>query len=271
MHSSSTIWRSDFYLTASPQAEGSYSFEDASSEIEACAGYKAKGNVSQAIRDLNSHFLRSESCYPYNPLMVVLGAGGVGKSAAPNLFARIFGSHHKQTSKPRYYSEPWLVEIDMNQTTKLMLSFNSFQNLHIENLLPYHRLDWPLHQMQPQPTDIDLSPTFNKLSESTTQFIKDSNLTDEVLWLQDVAPKHFEGCDFELTVLRGEDSDDTLLGLKVYGAFSVMDFRERRHSLCSEMVKAGHTSLRGIISIFQRRIDSHGWETFSWYSSISNK
>jgi hypothetical protein len=163
----------------------------------------------------------------------------------------------------------WIDAVDLDQVKKIIFNFNN-RLKSTQNQLPYQHLGWPLLQDATSPTDINISPSI-KLDDAAIQFINERELTEGVLWLQEVAPKYYEGSDFEINALQNEDGDDNMLALKVYGAFSVADFRRIRHSICAEMLAVGYKTLYDVISIFQRRIEGSGWKTLSWYGTISEK
>ncbi len=157
--------------------------------------------------------------------------------------------------------DPWSWKGDLVQAKNItQRTIKSFQ---------FGRLEWPLKHARFEFTDFDLAPAFNKLDEETAQFVVDHDLATGVAWLQTVTPRFFGGADFEIDLLPAEDGEGNLLALKVYGAFNSSEFRKRRHRICEEMLAAKHRGLYEVISIFQRRVTSSGWQAFSWYSSLS--
>lgn len=95
------------------------------------------------------------------------------------------------------------------------------------------------------------------LDESTLQFIEENKLSDGVAWLMACAPKVFnEASDIEIEVLPGEGTDK-LLALKVYGDYTVAEFRLRRHALYADL-HYGYDRLYNHLSIFQRRVEKEG-------------
>jgi len=164
--------------------------------------------------------------------------------------------------------DPWLPRADSAQTKNLILSGN-IPTQRAVGSLPPRRFEWPLTHAHPEPTDLELGPAFNKLDDETAGFVAESGLTASVAWLQVVAPHVFDGADFDIELLPAEDSEERLLALKVYGAFSPSEFRKRRHRICDAMLAADHKGLYAVISIFQRRVVDGGWQTLSRYSSLS--
>lgn len=118
-------------------------------------------------------------------------------------------------------------------------------------------------------TENFLFPVHNILDEDTKNFIKQHHLYAEISWLQTVIFDFFPDTDFEIELLPAEDEEETLLALRIYGSLSTSDFRNKRHAICQDMIKAGHEKLFKVISIFQRRMHTDGRKAFSYYSSLS--
>jgi len=93
---------------------------------------------------------------------------------------------------------------------------------------------------------------FKLSDEATAEFIDKHDLTHSVSWLQDAAPQFFEGAHFEVEAFP-TDEEESLLFLRIYGTFSVQDFRNRRQCLCRAMLANGHQELYRFIGVFQRR------------------
>ena len=164
--------------------------------------------------------------------------------------------------------DPWFPEVDLIQAKNIILSFNAAGQQAIGSFQS-RRLQWPRRHSVSDATDCEFAPVFNKLNEETAQFIVERDLTVAVVWLQTIAPRFFGGADFEIRILPAEDGEDNLLALKVYGAFSSSEFRRRRRQICETILNAGHEALYSVISVFQRRVQSSGWQALSWYSTLS--
>ena len=113
---------------------------------------------------------------------------------------------------------------------------------------------------------IEAFPLYNQMDEETLKFVKQSGLTESIFWLEIVAPKFFEGAEFEIYLLPGEEGDIDMLVLRVHGSLSASEFREKRYLLCDAMLDAGHKKLFEILSIFQRRIPENARQAISRYS-----
>ena len=130
-------------------------------------------------------------------------------------------------------------------------------------------IEWS--QMHKSITDNDFSSSFNKLDTETEIFISNNDLLASLRWLQAAASQYFCGADFEISLLPAEQGEEDLLAFKVFGSFSVSEFRKQRHLLCEAMLAAGHKTLYKIISIFQRRIHDSGRQALSWYRTLSKR
>ncbi len=195
----------------------------------------------------------------HEPLTSQLPAymAGVNRKRFLNIGAEAATAHHFVLEM----DDPWLPKVDLVQARNIILNFNSN--------VDWQRLEWPLKHLLSELTGFDLAPAFNKLDEETAEFVVERGLTDSVAWLQASTPRFFDGTDFEIDLLPAEDGEENLLALKVYGAFSSSEFRNRRHRICEAMLAGNHRTLYEVISIFQRRVTGSGWQTFSWYSSLS--
>jgi hypothetical protein len=163
---------------------------------------------------------------------------------------------------------PWIRTVDLNQAKNLIVSFNSGPR-QLTSIFQCQVLEWPLDYGLFQQTALDLGPTFNKLDEETAQFITEQQLSLAVAWLQTATPRFFDAANFEIDILRADHKEDTMLALKVYSWVNAREFRERRHRICRAMLDAGHRGLYQALSIFQRRVNSSGWQAFSLYSTLS--
>lgn len=158
--------------------------------------------------------------------------------------------------------DPWFPTVDLNQAKNIIL--NSSDVIQgTEGYFRSGRIKWPQEYHFIHLTKTDFAPASNRLTDETSQFVRDHDLIASVMWLQTTTPQFFKSADFEIDLLPTEDDEDNLLGLKVYSTFTASEFRERRHGICEVMLEAGHKDLHRIISIFQRRTQSHGWEIFS--------
>jgi len=104
---------------------------------------------------------------------------------------------------------------------------------------------------------------FDFISDDTVEFINMHNLTDSIQWLKIVAPNFFPGANFKIELLPAEEDNSSIVSLKVYGSFTIDEFREKRHRLGQAMLSANYKELYEMISIFQRRINNSGWQEFS--------
>jgi hypothetical protein len=78
-------------------------------------------------------------------------------------------------------------------------------------------------------------------------------ISDSIVWLKTIVPKHFGDSKFDLEFIPGEEENDWLLALVIYGSFSVLEFRSRRHAICNEIRDAGHKIIYDMFCVFQRR------------------
>lgn len=151
-----------------------------------------------------------------------------------------------------------------------ILSCNSSFLNSLKGIFPIqHSIEWAVVTQPLEVTDTEIFPIVNKLSEETIEFIEQHHLREGVDWLQIVTPDIFPGVNFEIELLSGEDEEENMLALRVYGSFSNSDFRERRHAMCRAMRENDHRNLYDVISIFQRRICIDGRQLVSWYSSLA--
>jgi hypothetical protein len=191
---------------------------------------------------------------------------------APDAVGEAFPGTETETAMAPFFvlqrDDPWLARAASVQARDLILNFNGGRQRGAKHL-PLRRLEWPLKHEIPEPTGFELVPVFNKLDEDTAQHVAERDLTASVAWLQAVTPRFFDGADFEIELLPAEDGEESLLALKVYGAFDPSEFRRRRHRICEAMLAADHRGLHEVISIFQRRVADGGWQAFSWYGSLS--
>ena len=130
------------------------------------------------------------------------------------------------------------------------------------------QIEWPSETNLVRSTEIDFSAAFNVIDDETEAYIQRLQLRDAVAWLQDRVLAFFPGTEYEIGVLPAEDGEDAMLALRVYGAMSAAEFREKRHAICQAMLDAGHRGLYEVISIFQRRTQASGWQVLSYYSAV---
>jgi len=176
---------------------------------------------------------------------------------------------HAHLSRVRPLSEmdtPWFIKVDLNQAKNIILSSSDATQGTPKSFL---RFKWPYEYRFSHLTDSEFNPAYNRLENETVQFVMDHGLATSVAWLQIATPQFFRCADFEIDLLPAEDNEDNLLGLKVYSNFTALEFRERRHGICEAMLEARHKDLHRIISIFQRRTQSHGREPISLYSTLA--
>lgn len=146
-----------------------------------------------------------------------------------------------------------------NITEELKNILNSFYS---------HRMEWAVTPGFFKITGNEIFPMHNILNEDTVTFIKQYRLQQSIAWLFTAVSNFFPGADYEIELLPGENEEENLLALRVYGSLSTSVFRERRHALCKSMIESGHSNLYEVISIFQRRMRNDGREAISWYSSL---
>lgn len=165
-------------------------------------------------------------------------------------------------------SDPWLRDVDFVQARNTILNFNTFLR-RIGSFEQPERIEWPLNLPPVDRTSFEPALAFSRLDEKTAEFIRDRDLLAGVAWLQMAASHYFDGADFAIELLPAEEAEESLLALKVFGAFDPPSFRQRRRAMCEEMLRAGHKALYEIISVFQRRVLASGRQAFSWYGSLS--
>ena len=130
------------------------------------------------------------------------------------------------------------------------------------------QIEWPSTTDLVRRTEIDFSVALNVLDDETEVYIQRLELRNAVAWLQSSVSAFFPGTEYEIGVLPAEDGEDAMLALRVYGAMSAPDFREKRHAICRAMLDAGHRGLYDVISIFQRRTQTSGRQVFSYYCAV---
>ena len=140
--------------------------------------------------------------------------------------------------------------------------------LPLGEVLFLNQIEWPSKTDPVRSTGIDFSATLNVLDDETEAYIQRLQLRNAVAWLQATAPAFFPGADYEIGVLPAEDGEDAMLALRVYGAMSAAEFREKRHAICQAMLDAEHRGLYEVISIFQRRTQASGRQVLSYYSAV---
>lgn len=131
-----------------------------------------------------------------------------------------------------------------------------------------NQIEWPSETDLVRSTEIDFPAALNVIDDETEAYIQRLQLRDAVAWLQDRVLAFFPGTEYEIGVLPAEDGEDALLAVRVYGAMSAAEFREKRHAICQAMLDAGHRGLYEVISIFQRRMQASGRQVFSYYSAV---
>lgn len=149
------------------------------------------------------------------------------------------------------------------------LAARSDGNTH-ELLPPFavEKKEWTAENQVATNTDPITVPLIAKLNEETKELIEKRRLGDGVNWLWKVAPGFFYGADFDLEVLSGEDEEDTVLALKVYGSLSASEFSNQNHALCDAMRETGYNTLYEVISIFQRRIHRYERQAISFDGTL---
>jgi len=159
---------------------------------------------------------------------------------------------------------PWLPRVNLKEATSVILRLNR----RTAGL----RVEWPAAPKQ-QYTNLDPSPIFSPISAETAEFIEQQGLHEAVAWLEAAAPDFFPGASLGIDLLPGEDGEDAVLLLEVFGTQSVTEFAAQRHSICKALVEEDHLSERRrlyeILSIVLRRIGSGGLQALSLYSAPS--
>lgn len=112
------------------------------------------------------------------------------------------------------------------------------------------------------------SISYYVLNEETKNFIRQNLIYDGIEWLQKSMPDFFPGCNYEIELISGEDEDEMMLALRVYGSLPTADFRDKRHAICRAMLEAGHSKLSKVISIFQWRVRDDERESVSRNRSL---
>jgi hypothetical protein len=166
-------------------------------------------------------------------------------------------------------NNPWLRKVRLNEARYIILSFAQTlpQSPQEANII----VEWPYVMPFAELTDMDLAPAYNKMDEGTVRFIEQMRLGEGIEWLQAVISLYFPGADYEITALLSEDEEERMLGVKIYGSLSAMEFRAQRHAICRAMLAAGHNNLFDVVGIFQRRVPRGGSQVISWYSSLSTE
>jgi hypothetical protein len=159
-------------------------------------------------------------------------------------------------------------KVDLAEAMGLVLAF--WQPKSYELHKPPARLlvEWPAENSWHGFSDRTYVHVVAIVDDNVVEFIAGNRLTNSIIWLQTVAPIIFESADFEIDVLPAEEAEQPLLALRVYASYSVSQFRTRRHRLCEAMLAAGHRDLYDVISVFQRREQTHEWQVLSYYSTL---
>jgi len=169
----------------------------------------------------------------------------------------------------RLEKDEWWQQESWNGLRDIIISYLSFV-LKGEKSGICLEVDWSAIAPMDEIAGTEISLPIIELDEKTLDFVERFSLQEGVSWLLVTVPEYFNGADFEIELIDAEE-DEEILAVRVYGTLSASEFSERRHLLCKAMKEAGHRRLYEIISIFQRRTHGDGWETISWYSSLSEE
>ena len=129
-------------------------------------------------------------------------------------------------------------------------------------------VEWLPGSMELQLTEMDFTPVFGGIDKDVITFAEDKGLTQSLIWLHMEIPHFFPDSEFEFGVIPGEEGEDPMLAVKIYGNLRTMEFRTHRDAMCEAMLEAGHEDLYQVVSIFQRRAQRSEWQGFPWYRAV---
>lgn len=129
--------------------------------------------------------------------------------------------------------------------------------------------EWPSSTEPISQKELDAVSNLKKLDQDTIEFIGNKNLWEAITWLQKSMNRFFPDYEYEIELMPRDIEEDNMIGLRIFGSLSSTEFRDRRHKICEEMLKADHKDLYDIIGIFQRRIKENGLPKFSYFCPVS--
>ena len=167
--------------------------------------------------------------------------------------------------------DPWFRKVSLSDASRMIFEMTTGMQPMFPGMPQGSsvRVEWPATVEFLDLTWNDKLNASGRLDEQTAEFVDDLGVRDGVAWMRSAVGEFFPGADFEIEALPGDEGEQAMLALRIYGSFSSFDFRERRHAFCEGMLLLGHTVLHQVTSVFQRRTEASGRPTLSWYSSVS--